>query len=69
MGYAKIIKKVMLDKDLKVGDLSQKTGADSKVISVKLSRDNLSGKSVIELANALDCDIALVDRQTSKVYR
>ena len=68
MGFAKNIKMAMIDKGIKVSDLAEKLETDSKVLSVKLSRDNLTGKSVEEIAAALNCDVKIVDRQTGKIY-
>ena len=68
MGFSKNIKMAMIDKNLKIADLAEKLETDSKVLSVKLSRDNLTGKSIEEIADALNCDVRLVDRRTSKIY-
>ena len=68
MGFAKNIKMAMLDKGIKVSDLAAKLETDSKVLSVKLSRDNLTDKSVEEIAAALNCDVRIVDRHTGKSY-
>ena len=68
MGLAKNIKIALIDKDMKVSELADKIGLDSKVLSVKLSRDSLSGKSLDTIADALDCDIKLIDRATGKMF-
>lgn len=68
MGLSKNIKMVMLDKDIKISELANRLNMDAKVLSVKLSRDNLSGKSIIDIANALECDVKFVDRSSGKVY-
>lgn len=68
MGLSKNIKMVMLDKDVKISELANRLNMDAKVLSVKLSRDNLSGKSIIDIANALECDVKFVDRSSGKVY-
>lgn len=68
MGLSKNIKMVMLDKDVKISELANRLNMDTKVLSVKLSRDNLSGKSIIDIANALECDVKFVDRSSGKVY-
>lgn len=68
MGIAKNIKIAMLDKGIKTSDLSALIGLDSNVLSVKLSRDNLNNSSMEQIANALECDICLVDRKTGKIY-
>lgn len=68
MGLSKNIKIALIDKGLKVSDLAKYLDVDVKALSVKLSRDNLSGTSLEQIANALDCDIRLVDRKTNKVY-
>lgn len=68
MGLAKNIKIALIDKDMKISELADKIGLDSKVLSVKLSRDSLSGKSLDTIADALDCDIKLIDRTTGKIF-
>lgn len=68
MGLSKNIKIALLEKNLKVSDLADKIGLDSNVLSVKLSRDSLSGKSLDTIADALDCDVKLVDRKTGKIF-
>ena len=68
MGLAKNIKKCLIDKDMKVSELAEKIRLDPKVLSVKLSRDSLSGKSLDTIADALDCDIKLIDRSTGKIF-
>ena len=68
MGLSKNIKMVMLDKDVKISELANRLNMDAKVLSVKLSRNNLSGNSIGDIANALDCDVKFVDRSSGKVY-
>ena len=68
MGLSKNIKMVMLDKDIKISELAYRLNMDAKVLSVKLSRDNLSGKSIEDIANALGCDVKLVDRSSGRVF-
>lgn len=68
MGLAKNIKIALIEKDMKVSELAEKIRLDPKVLSVKLSRDNLSGKSLDIIADALDCDIKLIDRATGKIF-
>ena len=68
MGLAKNIKKCLIDKDMKVSDLAGLLDTDVKALSVKLSRDSLSYKSIESIAEALDCDIKLVDKKTNIIY-
>ena len=68
MGLSKNIKMAMLEKNIKVSELAERINTDSKVLSVKLSRDNLSGKSIEDIAAALDCDLKLVDRVSGKIF-
>lgn len=68
MGFSKDIKIVMLNKNIKIAELAERLGVDSKVLSVKLSRNNLNGKSLEQIANALDCDMKFVDRESGKVF-
>ena len=68
MGLSKNIKIAMIEKNIKVAELAERLNTDSKVLSVKLSRDNLSGKSIEDIAAALDCDLKLVDRASGKMF-
>ena len=68
MGLAKNIKKCLIDKDMKVSDLAGLLDTDVKALSVKLSRDSLSYKSIESIADALNCDIRLVDKKTNAIY-
>ncbi len=68
MGFSKNIKMILLEKNMKISDLATALSMDSKVLSVKLSRDNLNGKSLEEIADALNCDLKFVDRQTGKTF-
>lgn len=66
----KRIKLAMLKKDIKVGALAEMTDIEVAQLSVWLSRpDSISLVKLSELADALGCDIALVDRNTGEVYK
>lgn len=68
MGMSKNIKIAMIEKGIKLKDLAAASGDDPKVLSVKLSRDNMNMNSIIKLADALNCDVVLKDRETGKTF-
>lgn len=68
MGASKQIKKAMLEKNIKVAALAEKIGMKPSALSTKLYRDAMSYSDVLEMADALDCDVKLVDRKTGKIF-
>lgn len=68
MGIAKQIKMVMLDKGLKPSHLADMTGKNQQTIYNALSRDTFISKNTLTIADALQCDIVLRDRETGKIY-
>ena len=66
----KTLKLAMLKKDIKMGALAKLIDEDSLALSVWFSRpDGKSLDKLTQIANALGCDIALVDRNTGEVYK
>ena len=68
MGASRQIKQVMIEKNIKVGELAEKIGMKSQPLSTKLYRDSMSYSDVVEIAAALGCDVKLVDRETGKEF-
>lgn len=68
MGMSKAIKEAMKHKGIKSGQLADTLGKDKQVFYNWLSRDSM-GDSLIEVADALGCDVVLIDRKTRKQYR
>lgn len=67
MGMNRIIKTAMLAKKVKSGELAELLGKDKQAFYNWLSRDTM-GDKIIEVADALGCDIVLRDRETGKIY-
>jgi len=69
MGASKHIKIAMTDKNIKPGAVAAVLGYDDKqVFYNKISRDTMKFDDVEKIADALGCDVVLIDRVTKKVY-
>lgn len=68
MGAAVHIKAAMLYKGVKQKEFSKDIGKDSQVFYNMLSRDTFRWAEVEKIADALGCDVMLVDRVTGKTY-
>lgn len=68
MGASKQIKQVMIEKNIKVGELAEKIGMNPQPLSNKLFRDTMSYSDVEKIAAALGCDVKLIDRETGKEF-
>ena len=69
MGASKHIKTAMLDKGIKPGAVAVALGYDDKqVFYNKISRDTMKFSDVEKIADALGCDVVLIDRETKKTY-
>lgn len=62
--FTKIIKHKLIEKDLKISDLARLLDTSYQNLDQKLKRDNFSEKEMIQIANALNCDISInfIDR-------
>lgn len=70
MGASKKIKQVMIEKDINVKNLSEVLDIVSspQALSNKLYKDNFSFSDVEKIADALGCDVKIVDRETGKEF-
>lgn len=68
MGAATQIKEVLHDKHMKQTDLAVAVGKDKQYIYNALHRDSFSYEMVVQIADALGCDVVLMDRETGKIY-
>lgn len=71
MEITKTIKKVMIDKDIQVGELADKYVISRQNFSRILNAgDRNKIETLIKIADLLDCDveITLIDRETEKKY-
>ena len=68
MGASKKIKQVMIEKNIKVGELAERIGMKPQPLSNKLFRDTMSYTDVEKMADVLGCDVKIVDRETGKEF-
>ena len=67
---SKTIKMILAYKEMNISGLADKLNTSRPNLSQKLQRDNFSEKELLEIANALDCDlnISFIDRETKKEF-
>ncbi len=70
MSASKRIKQIMIEHDINVKNLTEKLDfvSSPQALSNKLYKDNFSFSDVEQIANALDCDVKIVDRETGKEF-
>ena len=68
MGASKQIRRVMLEKNIKVSELAEKIDMKPQPLSNKLFRDTMSYPDVEKIAAALGCAVRLVDLETGEEY-
>lgn len=56
MGTAIKIRTILLMRNMTIKELAEKIGTSGRNLGNKLSRDNLSEKDIIAIAEALNCD-------------
>jgi DNA-binding Xre family transcriptional regulator len=67
---AKKIKKIMVDREMTLTQMAGKIGNTSvQNLSQKLKRDNLNEKELIEIADALGCELVIEfkDKTTGEI--
>ena len=57
------IRKLMIDKDIKLKELAEKIGNSSSNLSNKLNRNDLYTKDLNKIAEALECELIIELRQ------
>lgn len=68
MSASKVIKKIMLDKNISVKQLAEKLGMKSQVLSNKLYRDTFTYNDYVKIANILECDVKTISRDDKIEY-
>lgn len=53
---------------MKQTDLAVAIGKDKQYIYNALHRDSFSYEMVVQIADALGCDVVFMDRETGKIY-
>lgn len=68
MGIAKNIKVAAKDKDMTQKDIAEALGVPLQNLYNQLHRDAFTVRKAAQIADALNCDIVLIDRETKKIY-
>lgn len=62
-----IIKNAMKHQNIKSGVLSERLGMDYQAFCNKLSRGTMSANYMVQIADALGCDVVFRDRETRNI--
>ncbi len=68
MAASKIIKQIMIERNISVKELAEKLNIAPQSMSNKLYRDSFSFNEVVEIANILNCDVKIITRDTNKSF-
>lgn len=68
MGAGKIIKQLLLERNMSVKDLAEKMDIIPQSMSNKIYRDTFSYEEVVKIANILGCDVKIITRDTKKEF-
>ncbi len=68
MGAGKIIKQLLIERNMAVKDLAKELNISSQAMSTKIYRDTFSYTDVVKIANILDCDVKVITRDTNKEF-
>jgi len=68
MAGAKVIKQLMIERNIPVNELATKLGIKPQSMSNKLHRDNFSFEELLQISNILNCDIRIITRDTNKTF-
>lgn len=68
MGAAKVIKQIMYEQNISVGQLASALGIQAQSLSNKLYRDTFSFDEVVRIADILGSDVKITIRETGKEF-
>lgn len=69
MSASKVIKQIMLEKDISVKTLAEMMGLKSpQILSNKLYRDTFTYNDYVSIANLLGCSVQTITNDTGKVF-
>ncbi len=68
MSASKVIKQIMLERDLSVKDLALKMNIKPQILSNKLYRDTFTYNDYIKIANLLGCTVQTITNDTGKIF-
>ena len=68
MGAAKVIKQIMYEQNVSVGQLASALRIQPQSLSNKLYRDSFSFDDVVRIADILGSDVKITIRETGKEF-
>lgn len=68
MGAARVIKQIMYEQNVSVGQLASALGIQAQSLSNKLYRDSFSFDDVVRIADILGSDVKIIIRETGKEF-
>lgn len=68
MSASKVIKQIMVERDLSVKDLAAKLSMKPQILSNKLYRDTFTYNDYIKIVNLLDCTVQTITNDTKKIF-
>lgn len=69
MSASKIIKQLLIERNMTVKQLAEYLEISPQNLSNKLYRDTFSYSEMVKITNILECDIIIVTRDTEKEFR
>lgn len=68
MDSKKIIKQLLLERNMTLPELAEKLGYEQQALRNKINRDKYSLNDFVKFLDALDCDIKVITRDTKKEF-
>lgn len=68
MSASKVIKQIMVERDLSVKDLALEMNIKPQILSNKLYRDTFTYNDYIKIANLLGCTVQTITNDTGKIF-
>ena len=68
MSASKVIKKILVDKNMSVKDLAEMLGIKAQVLSNKLYRNTFTYEEYIRIAHLLGCEVKTVSEDSKIEY-
>ncbi len=68
MSASKVIKQIMVEKDVSVKDLAMQLNIKPQILSNKLYRDTFSYNDYIKIVNLLGCTVQTITNDTEKIF-
>lgn len=68
MDSKKIIRQLMLERELSLPELAEKLGYEPQAFRNKINRGTYSLNDFMKILDALDCDLKVVTRDTQKEF-